>query len=131
MREIIHNLLQNSWYIIIGIANCLTGYDLLSNEHFFFWPPQFQNVMNDDRVDWIMLITGLSLLIYSILNRHSNWIITLLLSVSAAFYTLLGVLMWEHVQFAGTKQMTISASLCFIFVLVIFNVARIRKRDHR
>ena len=126
MKRLIHNLFKNSWYVILGIANCLVSYDLLTNEHFFFWPPQFRNLMNDDRVDWIILVIGIALFVYAILDHHSNWIITFLLAVSAAFYTLLGFLSWEHMQFAGMSRMGATAALCFVMVLVILNTARIR-----
>ena len=126
IKQTIHNLFKNSWYVILGIANCLVSYDLLTNEHFFFWPPQFRNLMNDDRADWIFLIIGIAFFIYAAIDRHSNWIITFLLAVSAAFYTLLGFLAWEHMQFAGVSSMGVTASLCFVMVLVILNVARNR-----
>lgn len=82
--------------------------------------------MNDDRVDWIILVIGIALFVYAILDHHSNWIITFLLAVSAAFYTLLGFLSWEHMQFAGMSRMGATAALCFVMVLVILNTARIR-----
>ena len=82
--------------------------------------------MNDDRADWIFLIIGIAFFIYAAIDRHSNWIITFLLAVSAAFYTLLGFLAWEHMQFAGVSSMGVTASLCLVMVLVILNVARNR-----
>ena len=82
--------------------------------------------MNDDRADWIFLIIGIAFFIYAAIDRHNNWIITFLLAVSAAFYTLLGFLVWEHMQFAGVSSMGVTASLCFVTALVILNVARNR-----
>ena len=126
LKQLFHNLKYNAWYVIIGAVTTAIGYDLLTNEHFFFWPPQYSSLMNDDRFDVITLCIGLGLIIYSAVGKHTNRIISMLLGLAAANYTIIAVILWMHMQFAGQYKFNMPLTLCVGWILVILKVAQSR-----
>ena len=126
IKQLLYNLKHNDWYVIIGAVTIAIGYSLLTNEHFFFWPPQYSSLMNDDRLDVITLCIGLGLIIYSIIGKHINGVISVLLGLAAANYTVIAVILWMHMQFAGQYKFNVPLALCVGFILVILKVAQSR-----
>lgn len=126
LKQLLHNLRGNEWYVIIGAVTTAIGYNLLTNEHFFFWPPQYSSLMNDDRLDAITLCIGLGLIIYSAVGKHVNSVISVLLGLATANYTVIAVILWIHMQFAGQCKFNLPLALCIGWILVILKVAKSR-----
>lgn len=124
MKQMLHRL--NSWYSIIGFLVTAVGIALWSNEHYFFWPPQYTSLMNDDRIDAIATLVGIGLIIYALTGMHNNWIIGVLLGIAASFITIIAVAFYIHTFLAGYSKMTLPLIFAVIFVWIILKVARSR-----
>ena len=124
MQTLLHRL--NSWYSIIGVLITAIGLDLWTNEHYFFWPPQYVSLMNDDRIDAIATFVGISLIIYALTGAHNNWVIGILLGLSAAFMTIIAIAFYLHMTFAGQDKMSLSFAFGVVFILIILKVANSR-----
>ncbi|TSO25279.1 hypothetical protein FOD82_08550 [Lactobacillus sp. LL6] len=127
MIKLIHNLLtKNSKYTNLGLAMLLMGLDLWSEPDYFFWPPQYAFLMNDNGIDGIAVIVGIGLLVYAGMNIHDNQVAGILLGISAAFVTMITGIEIMHMIFAGQLRMGIPAILGFYMVLNILQIARDR-----
>lgn len=99
------------------------GVDLLTNEHYFFWPPQFVSLMNDDRIDVIVIIVGVGLILYAMFGIHSNAIISILLGLAAAIGALIAFAFYIHMVYARQAMLSIPLVLALFFVAVVLKVA--------
>ena len=124
MQTLLHRL--NSWYSIIGVLITAIGLDLWTNEHYFFWPPQYVSLMNDDRIDAIATFVGICLIIYALTGAHNNWVIGILLGLSAAFMTIIAIAFYLHMTFAGQDKMSLSFAFGVVFIWIILKVANSR-----
>lgn len=124
IKILLHRL--NSWYSIIGFLVTFTGEALWTNEHYFFWPPQYVSLMNDDRIDAIATFVGIGLIVYALTGMHNNWIIGILLGIAASFITIIAVAFYIHTVFAGYSKMILPLIFALTFVWVILKVARSR-----
>lgn len=121
MKKLLHRL--NSWYSLIGFVIVAIGLDLWTNEHYFFWPPQYKSLMNNDRIDAVATFIGIGLIAYALFNVRSNWIISILLGLSTAFMTVIAVALYLHMVFAGQSKMNIPLTFCLGFIWLILKVA--------
>lgn len=82
---------------IIGI-----GTFLYSDQHYFFWPPDWSNIENDIRIDTFIVLVGLVLFLCTIFCMKNRKIIATLLvfcgaiSLSMATLSLLHVIMSNY-----------------------------------
>lgn len=124
MQTLLHRL--NSWYSIIGGLITAIGLDLWTNEHYFFWPPQYISIMNDDRIDAIATFVGIMLIFYALANLHNNWLIGILLGLSTAFMTVIAIAFYLHMTFAGADKMSLPLAFSLGFIWIILKVANNR-----
>ena len=75
---------------------------LLWTDHtYFFRPPQFAGLMNDDGLGAGAVVTGFGLIYYAVTNEKSNTVAGVLLSISAGFTGLVACIQLIHAIFAG------------------------------
>ena len=130
MIKAIHNLLiKNSKYANLGLAMLLMGADLWLEPNYFFWPPQYASLMNDNGVDGIAVIVGIGLLVYAGMDIHDNYVVGILLGISAAFVTTITCVEIMHMIFAGQLRMGIPAILGLYIVFNILQIARDRNTE--
>ena len=126
MKRLIHNLFKNSKYSNLGLAMVLLGGALWLMPRYFFWPPEYVSLMNDDGIDAIAVFVGVGLLVYAALSAHDNKIAGILLVGSAAFVTLIMVVEVLHMIFVSQFRMSVPAVLCLYMLLNILDIARNR-----
>ena len=86
------------------IALWITGIGLFlySDQHYFFWPPDWSNIENDIRIDTFIVLVGLALFLCTIFGVKKRKIIATLLvccgaiSFSIATLSLLHVIMSNY-----------------------------------
>lgn len=123
MRKVLHNLIKNDWYTLIGAVITVCGIDLWTNSHYFFWPPQYASLMNNNNIDAVATFVGVGLIIYAAVGIHSNAIISILLGVSAAFGTAIAFAFYVHMTFARQAMLSVPLALAVFFVVTILKVA--------
>lgn len=103
---------------------------LLWTDHtYFFWPPQFAGLMNDDGLDAVAVVTGFGLIYYAVTNEKSNTVAGVLLSISASFTGLVACIQLIHAIFAGQAPMFLGFILsCFLLAEILYTA---RTRDTR
>lgn len=126
LRRLIHNLFRNSKYSNLGLAMALLGLDLWSMPRYFFWPPQYVSLMNDDGIDALAVFIGIGLLTYAAFGTHNNRIAGVLLVGSVAFISLIMVIELLHMVFIHQYRMGISTILCLYMILNIMDIAKNR-----
>ena len=82
--------------------------------------------MNDDRIDAIATFVGISLIIYALTGAHNNWVIGILLGLSAAFMTIIAIAFYLHMTLAGQDKMSLSFAFGVVFIWIILKVANSR-----
>lgn len=122
------NLFKNSWYSIIGLGMILIGSTLWHDERHFFYPPQYAGIMNADWIDAIAVFLGIGLLILASIDSTNKALAGIVLSSSAGFITLITLVEFFHMWFAGVFRFDIPIAYGLIFLLVIMNVARNGKK---
>ena len=120
---------QNRWKFTIGLLVLAIGLCLLATPDYFFWPPQYKNLMNDDGIDVFIIISGLLLILYSLSNLHSNKIASVLLAISAAIVASITFIEIIHWYFAGMFRNNLTIVLAIFAVVVIFLVSYDRSID--
>ncbi|MCH3904133.1 MAG: hypothetical protein LKE17_00050 [Lactobacillus sp.] len=131
LSQLLANCKKNQLYIIIGLAvaangGCLWIDKLLAKHGYFFWPPQWAWLMNDDGFDAIAVIAGVGLIIYALMNAHNNAVSGILLGTCAAFMTLVALVELGHALFAGQFRMLNTIIGDVFIVLIILYTARNR-----
>ena len=129
MLKVLHNLKQNRWKFTIGLLVLAIGLCLLATPDYFFWPPQYKNLMNDDGIDVFIIISGLLLILYSLSNLHSNKIASVLLAISAAIVASITFIEIIHWYFTGMFRNNLTIVLSIFAVVVIFLVSYDRSID--
>ena len=78
------------------------GLFLFSDQHYFFWPPDWSNIENDIRIDTVIVLVGLLLFLCTIFGVKNRKVIATLLvfcgaiSLSMATLSLLHVIMSSY-----------------------------------
>ncbi|PKZ71533.1 hypothetical protein [Lactobacillus gasseri] len=73
------------------------GLFLYSDQHYFFWPPDWSNVENDIRIDTFIVLVGLVLFLCTIFGLRNRKIIAILLVCSGAISLSMATLSLLHV----------------------------------
>ncbi|MBD5430886.1 MAG: hypothetical protein HDR41_00200 [Lactobacillus sp.] len=123
LRKLLHNLNTHFWDALIGLGIAIIGVDLWTNEHYFFWPPQYTTLMNDDRIDAMAVLIGVGLIIYALIGKNNNTILGIFLGLSVAFMTLIAIAFWIHMTFARQSMLSIPLTLAIVFIIAILRVA--------
>lgn len=129
MKQLLTNLKTNRWKFSIGSLVTVIGICLLNTPDYFFWPPQYKDLMNDDGIDVFIIMIGLLLMLYSLSNLHSNKIASVLLAFSAGILTTITFVEAIHWYFAGMFRNSITIALAVFAVAVVLLVAYDRSID--
>lgn len=128
-KKVVTNLLNNSLHAIVGLDLLTTGLILLTNRHYFFWPPWpawITTVENNVVVGLIGVVTGLGMIYWAISTDKSIRLNRKLIPMASAYFTLLAATELLHGVFAplGTPHMYTSALSELIMTLITLYMAR-------
>ena len=126
LKKAVANLLSNPLHAIVGLDLLATGMILLTNRHYFFWPPWpewITAVENNIVVGLIVIATGLGMIFSTDKSIKLNQV---LIPTASAYFTLLAVTELLHGFFAplGTPHMYTSGLSELIMTLITLNMAR-------
>lgn len=130
--KLFKNLIHNSKYSFLGLSMILLGWDLYNTPNYFFWPPRYADLMNDNGIDAIAIMIGLGLIIYAGAGMHNNTLISWLLGIAVAFATVIFCVEIMHSIFGGFighRFMGIPAILALYMVGSILQIARDRDTE--
>ena len=120
-KQLLVNLKHNFQIFIIGLACSAMGLLLWPDHKYFFWPPQYAGLMNDDGLDAVAVAVGLGLIYYAIKNEKSNTAAGVLLSIAAGFTSLVACIQLIHAIFAGRAPMGLGFILsCFLLAEILY-----------
>ncbi len=98
------------------------GLFLYSDQHYFFWPPDWSNVENDIRIDTFIVLVGLVLFLCTIFGLRNRKIIAILLVCSGAISLSMATLSLLHVIMSNYWVMglnVIGELILFSLVLLV------------
>lgn len=98
------------------------GLFLYSDQHYFFWPPDWSNVENDIRIDTFIVLVGLVLFLCTIFGLRNRKIIAILLVCSGAISLSMATLSLLHVVMSSYWVMglnVIGELILFCLVLLV------------
>lgn len=129
LKKALANLLNNGWHCIVGVSLILNGIVLITNRHYFFWPPRPEYItafLNDDVVGYTGILLGIGMIYWAYQEHGSVRLNSVLLAGSSAFYTLLGLTELMHTLFASpyTPRMEWSAIGDLVMVLATLYMSK-------
>lgn len=129
LRKIKTRLLTDPLHAIVGFDLMATGLILLTNRHYFFWPPWpewITTIENDSIVGFIGLCTGVSMIWWSMAADKSIRANRLLIPTASAYYALLGMTELMHAIFApaGTPHMYMSGLSEVVMLMITLYMAK-------
>lgn len=98
------------------------GLFLYSDQHYFFWPPDWSNAENDIRIDTFIVLVGLVLFLCTIFGLRNRKIIAILLVCSGAISLSMATLSLLHVVMSSYWVMglnVIGELILFSLVLLV------------
>ena len=98
------------------------GLFLYSDQHYFFWPPDWSNVENDIRIDTFIVLVGIVLFICTIFGVKNRKIIATLLVCCGAISFSIATLSLLHVIMSNYWVMglnVIGEIILFILILLV------------
>ena len=131
IMQLRHKLKHNLEYLIVGLTGALIGLILIHDRTYFFWPPKFLPYFNSYAVGVIGGISGLGLIIYGLLDKHNDYVVGLLLAVSAGFVSILIFAELLPVVGIGYFHWHIGIVLLTFYLIEIMKVAYLRKPSQR
>ena len=109
MRENYQKIRSDPFKLVLTVLQTLIsiwitgiGLFLFSDQHYFFWPPDWSNIENDIRIDTFIVLVGLVLFLCTIFGVKNRKVIATLLvfcgaiSLSMATLSLLHVIMSNY-----------------------------------
>lgn len=129
MKRLKTRLLTDPLHAIVGLDLVVTGLILLTNRHYFFWPPWpewITAVENNVVVGLIGIVTGLGMIYWAISPEKSISLNRKLIPTASAYFTLLAATELLHGIFAplGTPHMYTSALSELVMVMITLYMAR-------
>lgn len=133
--KITKQLLNSPLHSIVGLDLVATGLILLTNRHYFFWPPWpswITTVENDIVIGLIGVVVGLGMIYWAGSTEKSISLNRKLIPTASAYFTLLAATELLHGFFAplGTPHMYTSGLSELIMVLITLYMARNSPTDH-
>ena len=107
---------------LISIWIAGIGLFLFSDQHYFFWPPNWSNIENDVRIDTFIVLVGLALFLCTILGVKNRKIIATLLVFCGAISLSMATLLLLHVIMSNYWVMgpnVIGEIILFILILLV------------
>lgn len=98
------------------------GLFLYSDQHYFFWPPDWSNIENDIRIDTFIVLVGLVLFLCTIFGVKNRKLIASLLVCSGAISLSMATLSLLHVIMSSYWVMglnVIGELILFSLVLLV------------
>ena len=98
------------------------GLFLFSDQHYFFWPPEFSNIENDVRIDTFIVLVGLALFLCTIFGVKNRKVIATLLVFCGAISLSMATLLLLHVIMSNYWVMglnVIGEIILFILILLV------------
>ena len=98
------------------------GLFLYSDQHYFFWPPDWSNIENDIRIDTFIVLVGLVLFLCTIFGVKNRKVIATLLVCSGAISLSMATLSLLHVIMSSKWVMglnVIGELILFSLVLLV------------
>lgn len=128
-KRAVANLLSSPLHSIVGLDLLVTGLILLTNRHYFFWPPWpswITAAENDILIGLVGVVAGLGMIYWAISAEKSISLNRKLIPTASAYFTLLAVTEFLHGFFAplGTPHMYTSGLSELILVLITLYMAR-------
>lgn len=128
-KKVVTNLLNNPLHAIVGFDLMATGLILLTNRHYFFWPPWptwITAVENNIVVGLIGVVTGLGMIYWATSAKKSISLNRKLIPTASAYYALLATTELLHGLFAplGTPHMYTSALSELVMMLITLYMAK-------
>ena len=129
LKKAVTNLLSSPLHAIVGLDLLTTGLILLTNRHYFFWPPWpawATTVENDIFIGLIGIVTGLGMIYWAISPQKSISLNRKLIPTASAYFTLLAANEILHGLFAplGTPHMYTSGLSELSMALITLYMAR-------
>ncbi|NVO88960.1 hypothetical protein HWN39_10765 [Lactobacillus rhamnosus] len=73
-NALIVKIRQNPLHIVYGLGFIYIGLWLMRHDHYFIWPPQYADYLNDDTVGYSFFLIGSSILVWTFIRDHArNW----------------------------------------------------------
>lgn len=129
VRKWLHSLALNEKYTSLGFIFIAIGIVLWTDDHYFFWPPQFVALMNDDVIDAIATFIGIGLVYYAAAGKHNNTLVSLLLGGATAIAVLITFAQFLHVVFVGFGSMKVGLFLSLFLLEKTLVTARKRNTE--
>ena len=98
------------------------GLFLYSDQHYFFWPPDWSNIENDIRIDTFIVLVGLVLFLCTIFGVRNRKVIATLLVCCGAISLSMATLSLLHVIMSNYWVMglnVIGEIILFILILLV------------
>lgn len=135
MLQKIKTLLQtaklNLLHLILGGLLIAWGIVLLVDDSFFYWPPEWQWLFNNDLVDAFAIIVGVGLISFVFAGGRSQLANAVLLACSAFFLMMLTALQLGHVFVVHDYSRLLSIVALIGWLLVIQYLAVFSKTVKR
>lgn len=128
-KKAVASLLSSPLHAIVGLDLLATGLILLTNRHYFFWPPWpswITAAENDILIGLVGVVAGLGMIYWAISAEKSISLNRKLIPTASAYFTLLAVTEIMHGLFSplGTPHMYTTALSELILVLITLYMAR-------
>ena len=121
----------NLLHLILGSLLTALGIVLLVNDSFFYWPPEWQWLFNNDLVDAFAIMVGIGLIAFVFAGGRSQLANAVLLVCSAFFFMILTVLQLVHVLVMHDYSRLLSIIALIGWLLVIQYLAVFSKTVKR
>lgn len=119
-KELLHNSRNNTIFIYIGLTLIAIGIALWLDTTYFFFPPQWNAVMNDNGLDGVAVACGLGLIFYAFDETKNRKVRGILLGYASAFVGLMVLMELWHATLAGETRMIPTIIFEIFFIVVIF-----------
>lgn len=128
-NKAVASLLSSPLHAIVGLDLLATGLILLTNRHYFFWPPWpswITAAENDILIGLVGVVAGLGMIYWAISAEKSISLNRKLIPTASAYFTLLAVTEIMHGFFAplGNPHMYTTGLSELILVLITLYMAR-------
>lgn len=121
----------NLLHLILGLLLTSMGIVLLVNDSFFYWPPEWQWLFNNDLVDAFAIIVGIGLIAFVFAGEKSQLVNAVLLACAAFFLMMIVVLQLGHVLVVHDYSRLLSIVAIVAWLLVIQYLAVFSKTVKR
>lgn len=121
----------NLLHLILGLLLASMGIVLLVNDSFFYWPPEWRWLFNNDLVDAFAIIVGIGLIAFVFAGGKSQFANAVLLACAAFFLMMLVVLQLGHVLVVHDYSRLLSIVAIVAWLLVIQYLAVFSKTVKR